>query len=204
MAEQRSNAPLFLAAIAAGITVLLVRRARASRPEPAGGSFAAGVLAIAKEDLAARIREPVRKVASQEIRDLYLAPLGLPDGDNWCAAAVASWLRRAAKRTGHPSPIAGSGGAKETMRQLQRAVLWIDRADLRPEDVRPGMISVWDRSDPKRPETSWWGHIGVVAGPVDASGVYLSVEGNSGNGGEVAEMRRRLDDPRLLGMGRFQ
>ena len=80
---------------------------------------------------------------------------------------------------------------------------WIDAADLRAEDVEAGMIFVEDRSVPGRPDTAWWGHTGVVAGPC-VGGWYPSAEGNSGTAGDrVAKMKRSLSSPRLLGMGRF-
>jgi hypothetical protein len=59
------------------------------------------------------------------------------------------------------------------------------------------MIAVWDRSDPARSSTAWWGHIGVVS-QVAASGFH-SVEGNSGD--RVAENEHALSDSKLLGAG---
>ena len=178
-------------------------------PAP-GGRLGLAVLAAAREDLAAGVHETAHN-DGDEIRKLYLDPAKIPPGSNWCAAAFWSWLRRACAAVGVPMPIPGSSGAKEIMTQIQHAakldpaVQWIsaEEARARPELVEEGMVVIWDRSDPEKPATSWWGHIGVVAGSV-ASGMFPTVEGNSGPVGDrVAGMVRALRDPKLLGFGRL-
>ena len=169
-----------------------------------GGPFGLAVLDVARADLAAKIRE-VGHNAGPDIERLYLTPLGLPPGSNWCAAAVRSWVVRAAKALGIEAPAIGGPGAKAIIEQVKAAGgEWIDAANLRPEDVEAGMVFVEDRSVPGRPETAWWGHTGLVAGAAVGGRYYPSVEGNSGPlGDQVADMRRDLRSPRLLGMGRF-
>ncbi|MEJ7728241.1 MAG: hypothetical protein WKG00_03415 [Polyangiaceae bacterium] len=185
----------------------------ASRPPPLSvpwldtSDFGGAVLGIALEDLNRSPREEGRN-ASDFIRDNYLKPLGLPEGSSYCAAAVTSWMRRAAERTGLPMPIAGSGGAQMLMRQFKAAGRWVPRAQLTPEAILPGMVFVWDRSDPKVAGDEWKGHTGVAIEGVGEHSVGL-VEGNSDRLVEpitrqiyaVTQTERRLDDARLFGAG---
>ncbi|MDX7870523.1 hypothetical protein, partial [Aeromonas caviae] len=50
-------------------------------------TFGAMLLEIAERDLAAGVRETSRN-DGEAIRRLYLDPLNLAPGNNWCAAAV--------------------------------------------------------------------------------------------------------------------
>jgi peptidoglycan hydrolase-like protein with peptidoglycan-binding domain len=167
-------------------------------------SFGLAVLEQAMADLAANIHEEGHN-AGADIERLYLTPLRLAAGANWCAAAVRSWVVRAAAALGVTAPNIGGPGAKNIIAQIRAAGgEWIAAKDLRSEDVEAGMIFVEDRSIPGRPETDWYGHTGVVSGPCVGS-LYPAVEGNSGLlGDRVAHMKRVLSSPRLLGMGRLK
>ena len=124
-----------------------------------------------------------------------LAAVGVVTPAAWCAAAVTTWLRRAALATGQQAPIAGSASAKSIMAQLQTAGRWVTRTEL-VERVAPGWVLVWQRGAPG----SWTGHVGVVEA-VDGE-VLTTIEGNSGAASDrVARMTRLLGDPNLLGGG---
>lgn len=178
---------------------------RSSRPPP--DAFGLAVLEVAKADLDAGYVEH-GKNAGEDIERLYLLPLGLPAGAPYCAAAMTSWIRRACEATGRRSPIPGSSGAKAIMGQFEVLHLWTPRGpDLRPAVV-PGAVLVWDRSDPARPETRFHGHIEIVCSVGDE--VAFCIGGNAdcvfdpkGRPMAVCMTERRLDDPRLLGAGRW-
>lgn len=123
-------------------------------------------------------------------------------GSNWCANFLAAMVR-AALGTKVPSWLRLSPTAREWMTDFKKKGQWIPKSEALkyPALVKPGMIPVWDRSAPGRPETVWWGHIGVVERGVE-DGSFTSIEGNSGPAGEeVAAMKRKLDDDKLYGFG---
>jgi len=163
---------------------------------PAPPDFGAAVLDAARADLLAGVRETSKN--SGPVIDDALRAVGVEPPANACAAMVARWVRIAAAATGRPAPVAGSAGAQTTMAQFRAAGLFTEARDLRPEDVSPGTVSVW-----RRPPIDWMGHIGVnETDPV--GGRYHCIEGNSGAASDrVARMPERLDDPLLIGIGRF-
>lgn len=188
--------------IAAGITALLLltRKTMASvvhNPTDLGPA----ALAVAREELG--VTEDLGHNDGARIRD-YWEGTGLGPPSNWCAAFVRFCLHTAAERFGLPLTIEGSPGAKNTRDQFKAAGRWIPADVLRdhPELLIPGMVPVWDRSVPGRPETSWWGHIGFCSAQAAPNGLFRSIEGNSGAAGEfVEEMNRNVFDPRFLGAG---
>lgn len=135
------------------------------------------------------------------------ANTGNHPGDNWCASAASTWVFEAADALRRPRPIHGSGGVLNLVSQMQDqsnpAVGWIDAAQLRanPSLVRPGMLVMWRRGA----LGSGLGHVGLVQAGVDASGNFVTIEGNSGSAGDrVAENRRPLSADSLIGMGFFR
>jgi hypothetical protein len=166
----------------------------------------AATLAAFGSALVARARADLGRVVelspnSGPVVDVYLANVGGSPGSNWCAAAVWTWTRDAAQASGAPrvlEVVRPTGGAKDYASGPKRAGWWLDASAVSsPDQVPPGSVSIWDRSDP--PGSGWQGHIGVVEawrGP----GTWDSIEGNSGPAGDrVARMARTLSDPRLLG-----
>lgn len=155
-------------------------------------TFGEALLAAARADLG--VREQGGHNRGPEV-DAWLRALDVTPPGNWCAAAVAKWLRDASAATGMTSPIPGSPGAKATMAQLQTVGRWHGRDTMRAA-ARSGSIVVWHRGDP----ASWTGHIGIVE-TVNEQGM-ATIEGNSGPAGDrVARMRRLWSDPLLLGIG---
>ena len=164
------------------------------------GPFGAAVLAEALKDQEAGIGEAPDTNNAGPLLAPYFDTFGQAMPANWCAMAVGTWIRRAAAALHVAPPILGSMGAKATMAQLQRAGLWLTAGALRAgrAQLTPGMVAVWDRSDPARPETSWWGHIGI-AREADPSGAFRSVEGNALP--QVSTIARSIHDNRFLGAG---
>lgn len=155
-------------------------------------SFCEALIAAARTDL--DVREAGANTGPRV--DAMLRAVGVSPPANWCAAAVSSWLRAAAKASGLASPIAGSPGAKALGEQMRQAGRWVDVAGLAGH-VGPGWIVVWHRGVPG----AWTGHVGIVE-RVEGD-VLHTIEGNSGPSGDrVARMERRIDDPLLLGGGR--
>jgi hypothetical protein len=188
-----------MAAIAAPIVALvlyrLVRRGAAE-------SFATRLVNAVFADLKAGVHEDIAPNDGHRIRE-YFEGSGLTPPANWCAAAVTTWIREAAEETDEPPPIQGSMQAKKIRDQIIENGEWFSAEQLRknPSLVKPGMIVVWDRSKPDDPSTSWWGHVGVIVSFAD-TGAFKTIEGNSGTDGtRVAEVTRKLDDPKLLGAG---
>lgn len=155
---------------------------------PTAAGFVAALLEAARADVGAREtagpnRGPTMKMFQDEA--------GVPEGSEYCAAAVKFWKDAAEHETGLQATIAGSPGAKATMAELQAAGAWTDRAELASALV-PGMVLVWDRG-------GWHGHTGIVEW-VDAKGIH-TIEANAGPGDGVYRMLRQLADPALLGGG---
>lgn len=126
-------------------------------------------------------------------------------GSNWCGIAVSDWIIQAAADMGAKCPIVGSQGAQAIMGQFKSIGRWLPASEARknPSLVTAGMVPVFDRSVPGRPETGWMGHIGVTTGGV-TNGKFPTIEGNSGaDGRRVAEMVRDLSDGRLFGFGKL-
>jgi peptidoglycan hydrolase-like protein with peptidoglycan-binding domain len=174
----------------------------AAKPLPAASpairwetNFGAAVLAVARTELAAGVRETIGPNDGARIRD-YFAGTGAAPGSNWCAAFVRYCIRAAGAKLGAEPPIAGSVGARATMEQLKRAGRWIGADELRqfPERAMPGMTVVFWRGQP----TGWMGHIGIVS-DVDG-GTFRSIEGNSGEAADrIAENAHSVGDVHLLG-----
>lgn len=194
----RTAATIATSAAAAAAGFLLTRRVHAR-------SFASALIDAAARDI--DVTEDIAKNDGRRIRE-YFAGSRVDPPANWCAAAVTFWVRAAARALSVPMPIAGSLQAKVLGEQLAELAArgrgaWHTAEELRrnPALLKVGDIVVWDRSDPARPETSWFGHVGLV---VEIAGeTFGTIEGNSGpHGDRVARMKRTLADPRLIGAGR--
>jgi len=178
---------------------------RTGAKTPTGASLHRAILAAAERDLNVGVREDLGHNDGTVLRARYFPRFGLKPGANWCAAAGCDWMAQGEAETGRKSLVAGSPGAKAMKDQFIAAGAWVSAAAVRADHslLEPGMAAVLDRSLPGRPETAWWGHFGIDVSIGEE--VYWLIEGNSGERGEhVAIVERRLDDPRLLGFGRFE
>jgi len=160
-------------------------------------SYSDAVLAAAESDIG--VKEDLGRNDGKRIRE-YLKPFGLRPPQNWCAVAVAAWLREAAEG-GFALPIKGSPGAQATMVQLKKAGLWVDRRKLSEKNIFPGNVIVW-----RRPSSEpWTGHIGIIKSYDENSGNITTIEGNSGPMADmvVVNNKRSVRDPLLLGVGKW-
>ena len=170
---------------------------------PTVGGFAGALLGRAMADLGTK--ESAHNNTGPRV-DEMLRNTGITPPANWCAAAVATWIKEASAALGIPKPIPGSAGVLETMRQLRdpgnpRAG-WLDVAQLRanPGLIQPGMLVIWSRGDAGQN----MGHIGVVESFTGPDTIN-TIEGNSGpESDSVSRGKRPLSEPRLLGMGFFR
>ena len=121
----------------------------------------------------------------------YLAAVGLPAGNPWCAAFVYYVLDKAARelnmRTGCPR-------TGKVARMWRRATIW------RSQRPAPGMVFI-HLEKPEDPESI--GHCGIVT---DVAGTHiLSIEGNTNQEGSregdgvYRKQRRILADDYVLG-----
>lgn len=138
--------------------------------------------------------------------ELLLGRFGFEPPQNYCAAAIAKWIDDAGRELGEAPPVPGSPGAKATMGQLAKVGLWVPAADVRALAASgsalrppPGSVAVWDRSQPEKPETAWWGHIAIVTDWPEL-GRFGTIEANRSDVVELFE-DRMLAEPRLLGFG---
>jgi hypothetical protein len=60
-----------------------------------------------------------------------------------------------------------------------------------------GDLVIWDRSNPSKPETSWWRHINRVIDFNESNGTFSTVGGNEGQKVRVGESH--IDKEKLLG-----
>lgn len=180
--------------VAGGIIALGVALSTA---ELSGEPLRKRLVERAREDLIDPVMETARNTGP--VVDEYLAAVGEAPGSNWCAAAMAAWLRDAYASLGRTAPFRLVSGA-ELQGQLIRASgagAWVDPSGMSRASCPPGTIVVWDRSTP--PFSGFEGHIGVLEDWIDAD-QFHSIEGNSGRTGDrVARMVRTRQDPRLVG-----
>jgi len=103
----------------------------------------------------------------------------------WCAAAVYTWIKRAANRVGVRCPVPRIHSA----RKLVAAI--IDAGGEVVDQPMPGDIVLWSRGRP------WQGHVGIVAETCLQR--FRSVEGNRGRFPALVKVfTHRMDERRLL------
>lgn len=125
-------------------------------------------------------------------------PIGITSG-NHCAAAQSAAMH-AMIRPGDAQPHGFRAGAKELMEDAMAAGTWRATSAWRSGSWSPrrGDIAIYDRSDPARPETSWWGHVNRVVS-VEPNGELVTLGANEGPGGAWKFGRIGPDHARLLG-----
>lgn len=118
-------------------------------------------------------------------------------GLNHCAA-FASGAAWAVAEEGEEIPHSYRAGAKELMDDAIHHGSWVPasktRSGWRPE---VGDLAIYDRSQPDRPETAWWGHVDRVSEVGPAS--YRNIGANEGSGGAWVEQWTPYQHPKLLG-----
>lgn len=163
--------------------------------------FADAVIARARKDLG--ITEDLGRNDGVRIREMGKR-FGISPGSNWCAVAVSDWIANGALDAKVTAPVSGSPGAQALMGQFKSAGRWVPASATRkdPSLVKAGMVPVWDRATPGRPETAWLGHTGITTSGCDSLDIFGTIEGNSGPSSTMCVAGvRRLDDSRLFGFG---
>lgn len=172
-------------------------------------SLGARCVAFAENEMKNGVKEDKpNSFTSPRIRE-YLAicrrrgtekPLGLTSG-NWCAAGVSFCLKN--------SLLAGEGavhgwraGAIEIEDDCKASNTWRPKALAISGAFKPelGDVVIFDRSNPKDPNTFWWRHIGFYYDG-DDKGNFRLISGN--NGGRWKIDNHKYTSPKLLGFGEY-
>lgn len=119
---------------------------------------------------------------------------------NWCAASASFCLSHSIL-PGDIKPHGYRLGVVEIVTDLQRKGLW--RLTQEVVDgkykIKVGDLIIFDRSQPGKPETAWYRHIGRV---YDISADKFScISGNSGGCWRISS--HKLSQPNLLGFGQY-
>jgi len=164
------------------------------------------------KELAAGVGEaPPGSNSGPRVRE-YLAPCVRGDkntklhltASNWCMA-FSSWCTYQALNVHDKAPPHGyRAGVVEAVADVRDAGArwtgqWVPVALARGGQwaPHPGDLAIYDRSDPRRPETSWWRHVNRVVTFDAAEGTFRTVGGNEG--GKVALAEQAITKSTLLG-----
>lgn len=120
---------------------------------------------------------------------------------NWCAAAVSFSLYNSLLADETP-PHGYRLGVVEIVYDLQKNKKYRSLAEVKLGTYKPkiGDPVIFDRSNPKDPNTTWWRHIGLVYSVSDAG--FECISGNS-VGGKWAVSKHSFYDNKLLGFGDY-
>lgn len=146
-----------------------------------------------------RIREYfsicTRQVNKKEI------PVNFTAG-NWCAAS-ASFCMKSSLLPGEEAPHGYRLGVVEIVSDLQNKGLWrpisLVRSSSGGYNLHIGDLIIFDRSQPGKPETSWWRHIGRVYS-INPKG-FQCISGNAGGCWKISS--HNYTQSNLLGFGEY-
>ena len=178
-------------------------------PAPAPLTRTMGALVLDEAQRLLGLREDAAVNADREgvIRSFFLDALGWrPDlwdrwqekrpnspvaHPEWCAAFVSHCLRVAALRLAVPVPFRLSASASDLAKYAAQVGRFVPAADALTARLQPGDLVVWH------------GHVGVLAVAPDASGAYVTIEGNTWRGSPRADgvyrCKRNLGERRADG-----
>jgi hypothetical protein len=132
-------------------------------------------------------------------------PLGLGPVE-WCSILVSEAMRVSLEE-GEKPPHGFRAGAIELVEDAKdiRRIGGYSSKWIRSEDVfkgafvpNPGDLAIYDRSQPGKPNTTWWRHVNRVIAYDAATGTFSAIGGNEGVG-EVRKSEHSIHEPRLLG-----
>lgn len=161
-------------------------------PSTAGDKFAE-ILAATKD-----VKESPKKSNSGPEVNKYLASVGLPPGNQWCASYVYYLFNELSKNLGVANPVLKTGHCLTHWRSAdQNLKISIENARKDMSLIKPGMIFTMRRSGD-------FGHTGIVVSVDPASKTFTAIEGNtndqkSGEGDRVGVNKRRFSQSNLLG-----
>ena len=123
--------------------------------------------------------------------------LGITRGNHCAIAQSVAALESTSK--GENIPHRPRAAAKELRDDARSRGAWHDRAEVLAGTYTPnvGDLAVYDRSQPGRPETKWWGHVDRVSAVFAAS--FENIGANEGPGGSWRVQRTDFSHPSLLG-----
>jgi len=143
----------------------------------------------------------IREYFSLCTRKIYGAEVTLNfTKGNWCAAS-ASFCMMKSLLPGEKAPHGCRLGVVEIVSDLQSQGLWRPVSDVLNGSyiIQVGDLIVFDRSQPNKPETSWWRHVGRVY-DISQSG-FECISGNSGGCWRISN--HKLSQSTLLGFGQY-
>lgn len=125
----------------------------------------------------------------------------------WCAAAVSTWVMSAFRKLNKTLPLKGSDTPNLLVAQFQdlanaSRMGWVPGDEIRLDGrvLQPGMI-VFYQARTRRGSAN---HVGIVEQRIDDTH-YGIIDGNSGpNEDMVARTKKRYDSPTILGAGYFR
>lgn len=135
-----------------------------------------------------------RKINGKEISQINFT------AGNWCAAS-ASFCMINSLLPGELAPHGCRLGVVEIVSDLQLKGLWrpIKQISNKMYQIRIGDLVVFDRSQPNKPETSWFRHIGRVY-DINNDG-FRCISGNSGGCWKISN--HKYSQQNLLGFGEY-
>jgi hypothetical protein len=119
---------------------------------------------------------------------------------NWCAASVSFCMSQCIL-PGEHFPHECRLGVVEIVSDLQHNGLWKTKQDVinNNYNIKIGDLIIFDRSQPGKPETAWWRHIGRVYSVTNDN--FSCISGNSGGCWKISN--HNLSQPNLLGFGQY-
>lgn len=126
-------------------------------------------------------------------------PIGITKG-NWCAAS-ASFALHECLLPGEIEPHGFRVGVVEVKSDLQKQGRWHSKKEVLDQkyNIQIGDPVIFDRSQPGKPETSWWRHIGRV---YDVTSEWFEcISGNSYGKWRISKHKKTQSN--LLGFGEY-
>jgi len=126
-------------------------------------------------------------------------PIGITKG-NWCAAS-ASFALHECLLPGDTIPHGYRVGVVEIVSDLKEVGRWHTKKDVQDSKykIQVGDAIVFDRSQPNKPETKWFRHIGRVYSK--SGDEFECISGNSY--GQWRISKHKLTQPNLIGFGEY-
>lgn len=123
--------------------------------------------------------------------------LGIATGNHCAIAQSVAALDSA--QPGDTIPHRPRAAAKELRADAQQSKVWHPIPEVLAGRYRPrvGDLAIYDRAQPGRPETSWWGHVDRVTRVFAAS--FENIGANEGPGGAWQVQTTDYAHPKLLG-----
>jgi hypothetical protein len=145
-----------------------------------------------------RLREYF-SICTRLINGVEVPQKGFAKG-NWCAAS-ASFCMHNSLLPGEDPPHGCRLGVVEIVTDLQRKGLWVPTSQVSNGSYRMkvGDLIIFDRSQPGKPETAWYRHIGRIH-ELSTTG-FSCISGNSGGCWKISN--HTLSQANLLGFGKY-